>query len=59
MNEILLLSGIVVYLLIGQALHFIGLIRDRDQLIWPVSLVKGAVTYSGNSELLETKKQLR
>ena len=43
MDEILLLSGIVAYLLIGQALHFIGLIRDRDRLVWPASLVKLAV----------------
>lgn len=42
MDEILL-RGIVAYLLIGQALHFIVLIRDRDRLIWPVSLVKLAV----------------
>ena len=42
MNEILL-RGIVAYLLIGHALYAIGACSADDQLIWPASLVKGAV----------------
>ena len=39
MNEISLLRGIVVYLLIGNALYFMGIVRDRDQLVWPLRLI--------------------
>ena len=42
MNEISLLRGIVVYLLIGHALHFMGIVSDRGRLVWPLRLVDEA-----------------